>query len=333
MDKSVLESRERVKHLGLFEGIGGFSLAARWMGWETVAWVEINPFCQKVLNKNFPEAKGYGDIKEFDGTPYRGTIDIITGGFPCQPFSLAGQREGTNDDRYLWPEMLRVISEVKPSFVVGENVAGIESIFQYDLSSEVEGKKYNSKQEAEADFKGVRERTGTGVLYLVLDGLKELGYHVEPFNISAACVGAEHRRERVWIIAYSNDILHETKMVIGNDPTKTERSEGGDKEKRKAVFREWFRSELTASGLSIAHPDSQGLQKRQILSRMETEEDGEPEWQISSVRDGRFTEPAICGKDHGIPDRVDRIKALGNAIVPQVALEIFKAIEAVNKQS
>ncbi|MEM9990622.1 MAG: DNA cytosine methyltransferase [Bacteroidota bacterium] len=107
-----------MKHLGLFEGIGGFSLAAHWMNWQTVAWVEKDEFCQKVLKKNFPNAKGYDDIRLFTGMAtdeYRSTIDLITGGFPCQPFSTAGRRKGKQDDRYLWDEMLRVIREVQPT--------------------------------------------------------------------------------------------------------------------------------------------------------------------------------------------------------------------------
>jgi hypothetical protein len=112
-------------HLGLFEGIGGFSLAARWAGWHTVAWCEINPFCQTVLKYHFPNATAYEDIKETDFSVYRGRIDIITGGFPCQPYSTAGKRLGKEDERHLWPEMLRAIREVQPRWVVGENVSGL----------------------------------------------------------------------------------------------------------------------------------------------------------------------------------------------------------------
>ena len=112
-------------HASLFSGIGGFDLAARNCGIQNVFQVEINEFCRKVLLKNFPETKKYRDIKEFNGTEYYGTIDIISGGFPCQPFSVAGNQRGQEDNRYLWPEMLRVISEIKPAYVVGENVFGI----------------------------------------------------------------------------------------------------------------------------------------------------------------------------------------------------------------
>ena len=115
----------KYRHVGLFEGIGGFSLAARWMGWETVAWCEWNPFGQQVLRHHFPEAEGFGDITKSDFTKFHGQIDILTGGFPCQPYSLAGKRLGKEDDRHLWPEMLRAIGEIRPRFVVGENVFGL----------------------------------------------------------------------------------------------------------------------------------------------------------------------------------------------------------------
>lgn len=117
--------RQKFKHLGLFEGIGGFSLAARWMGWETVAWVEWNEFNKKLLKVRFPEAKGYGDITKTDFTVYANRINIITGGFPCQPYSQAGKRKGKEDERHLWPQMLRAVREVSPRWVLGENVRGL----------------------------------------------------------------------------------------------------------------------------------------------------------------------------------------------------------------
>jgi DNA (cytosine-5)-methyltransferase 1 len=116
-----------MKQIELFAGIGGFGLAGEWAGIESVAQVEIDDFCQKILSKNFPNAQKFRDIKQFDGRPFRGTIDIISGGFPCQPYSTAGKRLGTDDGRHLWPEMLRIIQEVAPRWVVGENVRGLVS--------------------------------------------------------------------------------------------------------------------------------------------------------------------------------------------------------------
>lgn len=271
-----------MKHLDLFAGIGGFSLAARWMGWNTVAWVEINKYCQQVLKKNFPEAKGYGDIKEFNGTEYRGTTDIITGGFPCQPFSVAGKRKGKEDNRYLWPQMLRVIKEVRPSFIVGENVTGIIGMALED----------------------------------VLASLEAEGYYTETFIIPACGVGAPHRRDRVWIVAYS-DILGSKRWSKLCD------WKNKDKEIRSNLLQQ-----INGSGNKriATNPDFQSLEVGQLKSNGEEQQTtigSNNRWEIWPTQSG------ICGRDDGIPNRVDRIKALGNAIVPQVAFEIFKGIETL----
>jgi DNA-cytosine methyltransferase len=158
-----------VRHASLFSGIGGFDLAAQWMGWENIFQVEIDPFCQKVLAKNFPEVKRYGDIKQFNGTEYRGSVDILTGGFPCQPFSIAGKIKGTEDDRYQWPEMLRVIREVDAPVVVGENVANIKNV----------------------------------ALEQILSDLEDAGYWPEVYSIPARSLDADHERQRIWIVAYT----------------------------------------------------------------------------------------------------------------------------------
>lgn len=158
-----------MKHLALFNGIGGFQLAAHWMGWENVAHVEIDEWCNRVAKKHFPNSICHTDIKQFDGTEYANRIDILTGGFPCQPFSTAGKQKGKDDDRYLWKEMLRVIRNVKPTYVVGENVAGI---IQLELDT-------------------------------VLSDLEAQGYTTETFIIPACAKNAWHRRDRVWIVSYA----------------------------------------------------------------------------------------------------------------------------------
>lgn len=242
-----------MRHASLFTGIGGFDLAAQWMGWDNVFQVEIDSFCQKVLEKNFPNVKRYGDIKDFDGTKYRGAIDVLSGGFPCQPFSVAGKRKGKNDDRYLWPEMLRVIKQVRPSFIVGENVTGIIGMALEQVLTEVEVE----------------------------------GYYTETFIIPACAVNAPHRRDRIWIIAYTVE------------------------------FGRWQKEE---TGLAM---------DRQLLLPEQREE--------STIRrEAHFSPPwlqvadAFCGVVHGLPRRVDRTRPIGNAIVPQVAYEIFKAIETIS---
>jgi len=170
-------------HGSCFSGIGGFDLAAQWAGIETTWQIENNPFCQKVLRKNFPEAKIYGDIYE---TRELEPVDIITGGFPCQPFSQAGKRQGKADDRYLWPEMLRIITEVKPTWIIAENVAGIINM----------------------------------ALDQVLFDLEMADYSCQTIIIPACAVNAPHRRDRVWIIANRNSKRCEEQW--GNEPTKKE---------------------------------------------------------------------------------------------------------------
>lgn len=162
-------------HASLFSGIGGFDLAAEWMGWTNVLNCEIDEFCRKVLKYHFPNAKQYADIRTTDFTVWRNRIDVLTGGFPCQPFSVAGKRKGTDDDRYLWPDMLRAIREIRPRWIVGENVYGL-----------------------------VNWSDGM-VLEQVCADLENEGYEVQPFVIPACAVNAPHRRDRVWIIAHRTD--------------------------------------------------------------------------------------------------------------------------------
>jgi DNA (cytosine-5)-methyltransferase 1 len=241
------------RHGSLFSGIGGFDLAAQWIGWENVFQVEIDEFAQKVLEKNFPNAKRYRDIREFDGTQYRGNIGILSGGFPCQPFSMAGQRKGEKDNRFLWGEMLRVIRETQPQFIVGENVNGITNL------------------------------DNGRTLEKILLSLEDEGYFSEIFRIPACAIGAWHKRERIWICAHAKS------------------------------FR-W----------SIQRKDEIRDTQETFTNRR---------YKFESLDGDHIGQLSNCGTlriDNGIPNRVDRIKALGNAIVPQVVFEIFKAIEAVS---
>jgi len=232
-------------------------LAAHWIGWENVAHVEIDEFCNQVVAHHFSKSRCYTDIKQFDGTEYKGQIDIISGGFPCQPYSTAGKRFGKEDDRHLWPEMLRVIREVQPCYVVGENVRG--------LLNWNEGLVFD---EVQAD-------------------LEDSGYEVLPFLLPACAVNAPHERYRIWFAANTN-----------------------------------------AQGLQV------GVQseKRKTTGTPKTPKGGKPS--RSNTEENAWAEfPTISPvhrRNDGISNRVDRIKALGNSIVPQVAHEIFKAIEATN---
>lgn len=163
-----------MRHGSLFSGMGGFDLAAEWMNWENVFHCEFKPFNQTILKYYWPNAITYTDIRTTDFTIHRGQIDILTGGFPCQPYSQAGKRLGTEDDRHLWPEMLRAIREIQPPWVVGENVRG--------LINWSDGLVF---EEVQAD-------------------LEAEGYEVQPFLLPAAGVGAPHERYRIWFVAYSN---------------------------------------------------------------------------------------------------------------------------------
>jgi len=284
-------------HLALFNGIGGFQLAADWAGWENVAHVEINDWCNRVVKQHFPNSKCYTDIKTFDGKEYANTIDVISGGFPCQPYSLAGKRKGKEDERHLWPQMLRTIREIKPRYVVGENVFGL---LNWDG-----GMVFN---EVQAD-------------------LENEGYEIQPCLLPACAINAPHRRDRIWFVAYSR---HNTTRQTRNSNT-NERSEfatihqEGQSRERQTIFNNGF---CNIQGITTNN-DNQGLQRSE-----EQRSIGES-WQKRNKQFTRFFQPnwenfptqsPICGGNDGIPNRMDRIKGLGSAIVPQVALQIFKAI-------
>lgn len=322
-----------MKHFDLFSGIGGFALAAKWAGWETIGFSEIDKYCDKLLKKRFPGVKNYGDIKSIRREI---SADIITGGFPCQPFSCAGRRRGKEDDRHLWPEMLRIISEVKPSWVVGENVAGIETIFEYKDFSEMEGKEYNSREEAEACFRGSRERTGTNMLYMVVDDLKKIGYEVQPFIIPACAVNAWHRRDRVWIVAYSG-YRHAQGAENGRE-FKEQIGKGNAPESERPV--EWDAERVDSDSMY------QGLQRRIIQNGSKGAQSYNEQFTgCSGLWNWNWIEAAtsLCGVDDGLSIELDelklskskhresRFKGLGNAIVPQAAFEIFKAVNEVEK--
>ena len=283
-------------HGSLFSGIGGFDLASEWMGWENVFHCEYDPFCQKVLKHHFPNSKLYEDIKTFDATDYSGRIDILTGGFPCQPFSTAGKREGTKDNRHLFPEMLRVIQEVKPKYVLGENVSGLLNW------------------------------SGGMVFDEVCADLEAEGYEVVPLLLPASGKNAPHLRNRIWFVAHSN-IVHDRR---------TPRQNESESRKERLQERNEVR-ESTESGEvfgSSTNPNDTGCAWERELTEPTTQK----RFINSSDAWGDFpTQPPLCGGDDGLPQELDgitfpkwrkeSIKAYGNAIVPQVAHEIFKAIQ------
>jgi DNA (cytosine-5)-methyltransferase 1 len=368
--------------LDLFSGIGGFSLAAHWLGWKTTAFVERDEFCQKVLRKNFKDIPVYGDITTFSGESFRGNIDIITGGFPCQPFSQAGKREGRDDERHLFPHMLRVIQEVRPRWVVAENVRGILSIESGSVFAEV------------------------------VSSLESEGYEVITFCIPASAVNAPHRRDRIWFIAHAEGLgrrngiaedFGQTEREIdssGDEITRLdgesfitdsdyeryigrrEQSEvderqiregcgdgksfgepsisdsgiagtfantplvgygfkGQDGEPERSISKEGG-LDFERNGQIIADTNGERLQRRRgNLRGKGAQSNDEQSFRRDRNRAENWLEAAtqLCVVDDGLPRglvrpkgwRVNALKAAGNTIVPQIAFEIFKAIEAAEK--
>lgn len=343
-------------HGSLFSGIGGFDLAAEWAGWENKFHCEWNEFGQKILKYYWPEAESYGDITKTDFTIWRGRIDVLSGGFPCQPYSVAGKRLGKEDERHLWPEMLRAIREIQPRWVVGENVRGLTN--------------WN----------------GGLVFNEVQTDLEAEGYEVLPFLLPACGVNAPHRRDRVWFIAYS------CRNGGQENPKRGPEENSENKQQFKRLHNNWttsdaekFRYErsgnarnrwngFTNSSFTSDAP-SKGSKKREqnrrwentaeIKARMESESERHGDIETATYTSSeRFeeqpgdtftsnkrqyrrlfetagfesfpTQSPICGGNDGVSRELDgiafpkwrneSIKAYGNAIVPQVALQIFKAI-------
>jgi DNA (cytosine-5)-methyltransferase 1 len=262
-----------MKHGSLFSGIGGFDLASEWMGWENIFHCEWNPFGQKVLKHYWPNAISYEDITKTDFTIHRGNIDLLSGGFPCQPYSTAGKRKGKEDERHLWPHMLRAISEIKPTWVVGENVRGL-----------------------------VNWNDGM-VFHEVQSDLENQGYEVQPFLIPAAGVNAPSQRFRIWFIAHTNN-------------------QGG--------------------GHRYSEIQSQDGKISQWHNNAKPSNTGDDNTEFGRFKNKNWekfpTVTPVCAGNDGIPSGLDgitfpkwrkeSIKAGGNAIVPQVALNIFKSIQA-----
>lgn len=221
-------------HGSLFSGIGGFDLAAEWMGWENVFHCEISEFPRKILKHHFPKSICYEDIKKTDFTKHRGEIDIISGGFPCQPYSNAGKRKGKEDDRHLWPEMLRVIREVQPRFVVGENVSGLLT--------------WNNGM----------------VFHEIIADLENEGYETQAFLIPACATNAPHRRDRIWFVAYSNNTRTNERMQFDG------KWEENDKQWRgQSQFEYWKNG---SDGITTHTDNGSGLRNTVQTRRTEFEE-------------------------------------------------------------
>lgn len=217
----------KLTHLSLFSGIGGLDIAAEMAGFETVGQCEWADYPTKVLEKHWPGLPRWRDIRTLTGEDFYAktglrTVDIISGGFPCQPFSLAGQRRGQADDRYLWPQMLRVVSELRPTWVVGENVAGLVSMVQPSAAARVESRIIN-RQPDEDFYEAVLSRQEDYLLLQLIGDLERIGYEVQPLIIPACAVGAAHRRDRLALIAHSNC---DTGRAWWTEPERQQRAAG-----------------------------------------------------------------------------------------------------------
>jgi DNA (cytosine-5)-methyltransferase 1 len=327
-----------MKHGSLFSGIGGFDLAAEWMQWENVFHCEWNDFGQKVLHHYWPKAIQYNDITKTDFTIHRGKIDILTGGFPCQPYSSAGKRKGKEDERHLWPQMLRAIRQIQPRWVVGENVLGLVNW------------------------------SGGLVFHEVQADLEAAGYEVWPYVLPAVSVNAPHRRDRVWFVAKNTKCDGFVFREFNKEGAEIRQLGNTCTGSSIGVY---------LSERPTPHPNGNGLNERNgndeinssqggldaindikqsIMHTNGTSKQGE---HIGQTREGQFngpdsrngfdnfqnfpTQPPICSRNDGLSSRLDgitfskwrneSIKAGGNAIVPQVVHQIFKAIEQYETQA
>lgn len=304
----------------LFSGIGGFSLAARWMGWETAWFSEIDPYASAVLAKHWPGVPNHGDINRMDFTKVK-PVDMLCGGFPCQDLSNAGKRAGIGGERSgLWSEYARAIRELRPRYVVVENVAAL---------------------------------LGRG-LERVLGDLAEIGYDAEWEMLSAADVGAPHLRERIWIVAYPErkpERLRGGSREVGGAASGTSR----EVREQRPGYAAGNCGEALANSIGVREPQSQG---RRAEERGRTRDGGppsrsladpagegqpQPGWAGTSLRGGGSAEPSglprlpwggwesepdVGRVAHGVPARVDRLAGLGNALVPQIAEWIGRRILA-----
>lgn len=338
----------KLTHLSLFSGIGGLDLAAEWAGIQAVGQCEWAEYPTKVLERHWPDVQKWKDIRTLTGESFyertgRRTVDVISGGFPCQPFSVAGKQRGKEDDRYLWPEMVRVIKELRPTWVIGENVAGIVRMALADILSELEA----------------------------------CGYRTRAFLIPACAVGARHRRYRVAIVAHSDrsgQLYRQNKIKPAKGREQERKKEAGfigggedvqhpngtgRKEQHTAAesdkkrFAGWgcdagasilsntnngfseCKNEKIQPGSDTAYCSGTGKRKRSAESVLGGVADG-----ISSGldRDLDFIidyywdiEPDIPRIATGVEHRVDRLKCLGNAVVPQQFYPVFEAIAKVEE--
>ena len=354
-------------HASLFSGIGGPEIAATMLGWENLFHCEINEFGRKILDYWYPNSKSYEDITKTNFSEWRGKVDVLTGGFPCQPFSYAGKRRGADDDRYLWPFMFKAIDQIRPTWIVAENVAGITTMVEQGEVSEMGGQ---ASIFEEVDGLHRYRLAETFTLQRICDDLESHGYAVQPVLVPACAVGAPHRRDRVFIVAKrssSNTADNGCGCYERQAREERKNSKNEERHKESKPKRLGLRCEPRTAGIGTTPsdtscsgagtPEESGRTERE-RSRVDgkPEERGEPsEWSYGFyelLQYPSYTEclrlerwdafptvsPVHRGND-GIPFplddltispskwRTESLKAYGNAIVPQVMYEIFRAIE------
>ena len=347
-----------MKHISLFSGIGGFDLAAQWAGWTNIASCEINTFGRRVLEYYWPDAYHHDDIKTLTGSiieheaqrrygpDWRADGVILSGGFPCQPYSLAGKRLGKNDDRHLWPEMLRLIREIAPDWIVGENVSGLVNWSDGLVFDEVQS------------------------------DLEAIGYEIQAFILPACAVNAPHRRDRVWIIARNSKSNGEAEVrevfagwkseqsanaerisgISGKNgkiwPTTNADSNGqqrsnGEHEKHAGKGGEYAQRDVGAGAEhgNAANANRERHEERDIatVAGKQKRQHCKEDFKFRNTDWHDFpTQSPICVGNDGFPAELDgitfpkwrneSIKAAGNAVVPQVVLKIFEAINTIHSQ-
>lgn len=385
-----------MNHASIFSGIGGPEIAASILGWENAFHCEVHPWCRHILHYWYPNSVSYENIFNTDFKQWRGKIDVLSGGFPCQPFSVAGQRKGTKDDRYLWPQMLRAIDEIRPSWVVAENVIGLVSMVESGMLTEMDcqadlfEEKYNVHR-----YKYSMSFT----LESICKDIENLGYNVQPLVIPACSVGAPHRRKRLFIIAYAentnsmglqgNEVMEHLEMsrnsgtTSNNGQIKSSASNSNDprfKTVRERTFRfrqprvasnplrrggrpfyEQIKSNVTDGKKSLSFGGKRSTtntdsKRRGTLHDKAEEKRTQSNYVLPFICGGipypffnrwrNFPSvPAVHRRNDGIPFPLDcltipwrtwryqTIRAYGNAIVPQVIFEIFRAIEIVSNNT
>ena len=293
----------KLKLLDLFSGIGGFSLGLeRTGGFETVAFCEYDEKAQKVLKKHWPDVPIYKDVRTLD---YDGTVDIITGGFPCQPFSVAGKQKGKDDDRHLWPAMFKLIQKHRPTWVIGENVAGLIAL---GLDS-------------------------------VLADLESENYRTRTFVIPACSVNAKHRRDRLWIIGErvvgntKHDGSSTSKVRRGTIKTSIDNTKGQSKTFEFEGTSRPKHDEVMADTESIQRHgnENDGRDGRPFMEGLSRMHSGSSTYKCRETGARWEVEPNVGRVVDGFPGRVDRLKQLGNAVVPQIVEIIGNAILEAEK--